>query len=216
MNIAQSSVNTLLRSSVYEYLREELRQGRMTPGMSVSLNQLAESLEISRTPLRDAILQLQAEGFVTLLPQRGIKINDLTAKDIQDSYQIIGALDSTVLFSVFDLIGPAEIARMKEINDEMRNSAKRFETFRYFELNTKFHTVYLDLSTNEALLKQLNIVRQRLFGFANKDWSKIVELNYQEHLNLLALIEEGKGKEAADYMRDTHCVLDPGVLSAIG
>jgi len=65
--------------------------------MSVSMNELMSNLGISRTPLRDALLQLHNEGFVTFLPQRGIRINELSPQDIEDLYEILGALDSRVL-----------------------------------------------------------------------------------------------------------------------
>ena len=64
----------------------------------------------------------------------------------------------------------------------------------YFDLNTEFHNVYLNLSENPLLLNQLNILRQRLFDFGTKgDWVKKVQvLNYEEHLKLIELIETGK------------------------
>ena len=65
----------LLRTQVYEYLREALRTGKIKPGMFISINQVVKELGISRTPMRDALLQLQTEGFVTFLSQRGIRIN---------------------------------------------------------------------------------------------------------------------------------------------
>lgn len=61
----------LLRTAVYERILSDLQQGAIAPGETISLNKLAETLNISKTPLRDALLELQAEGFVTLYPQRG-------------------------------------------------------------------------------------------------------------------------------------------------
>ena len=90
MNIAQPNHHQLLRTQVYEYLREELKTERLKSGMFISINNLAEKLGITRTPLRDALLQLQAEGFVTFLPQRGIKINKLSQRDIEDIYEMLG------------------------------------------------------------------------------------------------------------------------------
>ena len=62
----------LLRTAVYERILSDLQQGAIAPGETISLNKLAETLNISKTPLRDALLELQAEGFVTLYPQRGV------------------------------------------------------------------------------------------------------------------------------------------------
>ena len=124
-NISIQASQSLLRTQIYEYLRLELKQENLKPGMFVSMNQIMKQLNISRTPLRDALLQLQSEGFVTFLPQRGIRINELTQKDIENMYEMLGALDSRILLAVFDRIGKREIERMKhfiESQQELRSN----------------------------------------------------------------------------------------------
>ena len=200
----------LLRSQVYEHLRMELRQQNLKPGMFVTINQLSQQLGINRTPLRDALLQLQVEGFVTFLPQRGIQINEVSGKDLEDIYEVLGALDSRALLSVFDEITSERIQKMKQINEEMYQARSPEDNNRYFELNNSFHNVYLELSKNKLLFAQLNILRQRLFDFGVKgEWiEKVRELNYQEHFKLIALIEQGNAKVVADFIRDTHCCIN--------
>ena len=118
-NLSNQPGQSLLRTQVYEYLRNELKAENLKPGMFISMNQIMKNLGISRTPLRDALLQLQTEGFVTFLPQRGIRINELSQQDIEDLYEMLGALDSRVLIAVFNRIGPSEIDKMKILNQEM-------------------------------------------------------------------------------------------------
>ena len=211
-NSFQNTSNTgyqLLRTQVYEYLRQELKAESLKTGMFVSMKQIMETLDIGRTPLRDALLQLQNEGFVTFLPQRGIRINELTQQDIEDIYEMLGALDSRALLSVFARLGKPEIERMQKINQEMHNNLSEVKFGRYFDLNTAFHNVYLDLSVNLPLLTQLNILRQRLFEFGKKDWSlKMRKMNYTEHLQMIELIEKGEAVQAADFMRDVHCAIN--------
>ncbi len=204
-----TAAQPLLRSQVYEYLRNELKEERLQPGMFVSMNQLRKNLGISRTPLRDALLQLELEGFVTFLPQRGIWINQLSQQDIEDIYEMLGGLDSRALLSVFPKIGPVEIQKMLAINQDMLANISEERFYRYWELNTAFHNVYLKLSPNKPLLNQLSILRQRLLEFGKRDWSpKMRENNYNEHLTLIELIKDGKAVAAADFMRDVHCVIN--------
>jgi DNA-binding GntR family transcriptional regulator len=209
MGISNSSGHQLLRAQVYEYLRNELKAENLKPGMFVSMNLIMKNLGISRTPLRDALLQLQTEGFVTFLPQRGIRINELSQQDIEDMYEMLGALDSRALLSVFEKIGPAEIEKMKKLNIEMLENISETKFTQYWDLNTEFHNVYLSLSSNAPILKQINIIRQRLFEFGKKDWSrKMREMNYSEHLTIIELIENSDAIKAADFMRDVHCVIN--------
>ena len=206
---SQTFGHQLLRAQVYEYLRNELKAEHLKPGMFVSMNQIMRNMDISRTPLRDALLQLQNEGFVTFLPQRGIRINELSQQDIEDIYEMLGALDSRTLLSVFDKIGSHELEQMKRINQDMYANIAEDNFYHYWDLNTAFHHVYLDLTSNAPILHQLIILRQRLFEFGKKDWSfKMREINYSEHQTLIELIEKGDAVEAADFMRDVHCAIN--------
>jgi DNA-binding GntR family transcriptional regulator len=208
-NIYNSAGYQLLRSQVYEYLRNELKAENLKPGMFVSMNQIMQNLGISRTPLRDALLQLQNEGFVTFLPQRGIRINELSQQDIENLYEMLGALDSRALLSVCGTMGPSQTKKMKKINQEMLENISDSKFNWYWDLNTEFHNVYLNLSSNLPILRQINIIRQRLFEFGKKDWRrKMREMNYTEHLTMIELIEKGDAIAAADFMRDVHCVIN--------
>jgi len=209
MEFSADGTHQLLRTQVYEYLRNELTEGALEPGMFISMGQLMKRLGMSRTPLRDALLQLQFEGFVTFLPQRGIRINQLTKKDIEDIYEMIGGLESRALLSVFPRIGTAEIQRMKDINRAMYAQLTSKSITKYWQFNTDFHHVYLDLSTNAVLVRHLNTLRRRLLEFGKREWNpQMRENNYEEHLTLVALIEKGNAVEAADYIRDVHLVIN--------
>ena len=209
MDFNADGTHQLLRTQVYEYLRNELTEGALEPGMFISMGQLMKRLDMSRTPLRDALLQLQFEGFVTFLPQRGIRINQLNKKDIEDIYEMIGGLESRALLSVFPRIGPAEIQRMKDTNRAMHAHLTSRSITKYWQLNTDFHHVYLDLSTNTPLVKHLNTLRRRLLEFSKRDWNpQMRENNYEEHLTLVEIIEKGDAVQAADYIRDVHLVIN--------
>jgi DNA-binding GntR family transcriptional regulator len=208
-NLSNQPGTSLLRTQVYEYLRNELKAENLKPGMFISMNVVMKNLGISRTPLRDALLQLQNEGFVTFLPQRGIRINELSQKDIANMYEMLGALDSRILLAVFDRIGSREVEQMKRINTEMGKNLEKQNFPRYWNLNTAFHNVYLNLSTNELILNHINIIRQRLFEFGKKDWSlRRKHVIHKEHLTLIELIEKDDAVAAADFMRDQHTILD--------
>jgi DNA-binding GntR family transcriptional regulator len=124
-------------------------------------------------------------------------------------YEMLGALDSRILLAVFDRIGNREIEQMKQINKEMGESLDEENFMRYWNLNTAFHNVYLDLSSNTLILYHINIVRQRLFEFSKKDWSfRRKQVIHREHETLIELIEKGDAITAADFMRDQHTILD--------
>ncbi|MCP4151170.1 MAG: GntR family transcriptional regulator, partial [bacterium] len=71
-----------LKEQIYEYLRKEITKRRLRPGSIINMDATSRKLGISKTPLRDALIQLEMEGFVTIAPRRGIFVNTLTIKDI--------------------------------------------------------------------------------------------------------------------------------------
>ena len=71
MNPREAINSRSLRGQVYDYLRDAINRGSLEPGAFIDQNALSAAMGISRTPLRDALIQLEAEGFVSILPRRG-------------------------------------------------------------------------------------------------------------------------------------------------
>ena len=89
-----------LKEQVYDYLRVQMNEGRLRPGAFLNLNDISRELGMSRTPLRDALFQLESEGFVTIFPRRGVVVNSLTLEKIRNIYEILGALESAALLLI--------------------------------------------------------------------------------------------------------------------
>ncbi len=205
----QTIINrNLVRTQVYDHLRRQMANGNMQPGSIIESKKLMKDLAVSQTPLREAFLQLQADGFVTIMPQRGVKINALNWEDIKEIYEIIGGLESRVIISVFDRIGHSEIAKMKQINEEMLKVNPRENLYKYYDKNIEFHRAYLNLCENNRIIDLINKHRQLLFDFAKRDYGRKWEKdNYLEHLEIIKLIEKGDAKKTAEYIRDMHLTL---------
>lgn len=199
------SGNQLLRVQVYNYLQEQMRIGALEPGASISVSRMIDELGISRTPLREALLILQEQGFVSIMPQRGVIINALTIEDVKDIYEILGGIESRVLLSVFDKIGQAEISRLEKLNDEIESSLAAGDIARHNLANVQFHDVFLHLSENDRLLRYVKNLKMQLYDFPRRDYGRRWnEKNLDEHRELLELISDDRSLDAADYLRDVH------------
>jgi DNA-binding GntR family transcriptional regulator len=198
-----------LREQVYEYLKSEIQAGRLVPGSFINLNEISTHLGISKTPLRDAIIQMECEGFVSILPRRGVLFNRLTLEEIKDILEIVGALESTTIRSVFDKITPSRIEKMEKLNREMRKCIKKksFESFdaHYYALNIAFHDVFLELSNNAAMKHLIGTMKRRLYDFPRlaymKDWEWS---NCDEHELFINYILNGEKEAAAIFWQETH------------
>ncbi len=195
-----------LKELVYEYLRDKIRSGELKPGSSINLERTSKKLGVSRTPLRDALLQLECEGFVTIKPRKGIFVNTLTFEDIRKYYEIIGGLESSCIVSIKGKLKKEQIEELKNLNLEMEKAIYKDDFDRYYEFNLKFHNVFLELCENEVLKNIVDVKKRRLYDFQRKrgmikDW----ELNsIKEHEKIVEYIIEGNFRAAADYMRDVH------------
>lgn len=179
-----------LREQVYEFLRKELHSGNLIPGDNINLNLLSRQLGTSKTPLRDALLQLEVEGFVVISPRSGVYVNKLTLDAIRHCYEIAGALETGVISSNFDKIGGNHIAKMRWLNEGLRSAVEREDFDTVYELNLAFHNVFMDLSDNAALRHTVDIIKQRLYDFPRRGYIISWELrNCEEHDLLLDAFE---------------------------
>jgi DNA-binding GntR family transcriptional regulator len=195
-----------LREQVYDYLRLAMNRGELAPGALINLNEISRRLGISKTPLRDALIQLEVEGFVTILPRRGCVVNALTRREIKDLYQVIGALESAVISDQFSKITPEITATMKRLNQEMRSALDDDDFDRYYAANLQMHDCYLDLSSNASLRRIVKTMKQRLYDFPRKQaFVKEWEVSStKEHEELIRLLESGDADAASSYIRNVH------------
>jgi DNA-binding GntR family transcriptional regulator len=195
-----------LKEQVYEYLKEKIQKGEIKPGESINLERTSSRLGISRTPLRDALLQLEFEGFVTIKPRKGIIVNSLEPDDIKKIYQIIGALEGGVIFSLKGKIREKEVEELKSLNKKMEKAIDDDDFDTYYSYNLKFHNLFLRKADNRYLTDIIDIKKKRLYDFRRKngfvrDWEK---RSVSEHQKIIEFLEKGDFKSASEYMRDIH------------
>ena len=203
----QGILNTAsLKDQVYDYLRQEIRKRTLVPGEAINMDATSRKLGISKTPLRDALIQLEMEGFVTIAPRKGIYVNGLTLQEIREYYQVIGALESSALSVSFPRFKPAHIDKMKKLNQEMKASIEKSNFSLFYRKNLDFHNIYVDLCGNQWLRQIVNNLKKRLYDFVPQDkWVKEWEQSsVKEHDRLVEGIEKGDLQAATSAIHDVH------------
>ena len=195
-----------LKEQVYEYLREQMHRGEILPGSAIDMEETSKKLGVSKTPLRDALLQLEMEDFVTILPRRMVVVNALTEQDIRNYYEIIGSLESMALLKAFDRMKAPDIDGMEALNDGMMKAIAGDDFDAYYDKNLAFHNVFLNLCGNDSLVKIVNNLKKRLYDFPRvkgfvKEWE---EASVGEHQALIDLLRAGRSQEAANHIRVVH------------
>jgi len=194
-----------LHEQIYRFLRNEMQKGELFPGDDVDIKKISERLGVSRTPVRDALIQLHVEGFVSISPRRGVKVNGLTIKDVKNLYEIIGALESSVIKSVFNKLDENKVNLLEKINTEYRQAVISGDFEQIYLKNLLFHNGFLDLSENGELIKVISPFKERLYDFPRRTYLQEWELrNSEEHQQIIDFIRKGDSDGAARMLRSVH------------
>ncbi len=194
-----------LREQIYHYFRREMQEGDLLPGSTIDLNRISQELGVSKTPLRDAVIQLEARGFVTILPRRGVRVNVLTLRDVKNIYEVLGALETSVVLSVFDRLSQDRLERMELINTEYREASVKGDYDQIYRLNLAFHDTFLELSNNSEIRNLTVPLKQRLYDFPRRAYLSEWELrNAEEHAQFIQAIRSSNIDAAQEIWKDVH------------
>jgi DNA-binding GntR family transcriptional regulator len=195
-----------LRQQVYEYLFEQLRQRALEQGSFLDLNEIAERLGVSRTPLRDALIYLEVEGYVEFLPRRGIRVKPLTIEEIRNLYQIIGTLEGAALLEAAITFSGGDLRFLRKATETYGQQVERGSYEGCLAENFKFHDFFLDRCGNPTMAGQVRAFKRRLY-----DWPRHTKLawewerrNLEEHQQILDLLEAGDLVGASEFLRAVH------------
>lgn len=147
---ASVTAPTLSTRALYEEVAELLRQRifnrTLEPGSWIDELRLAQELGISRTPLREALKVLAAEGLVTMKVRRGAYVTEVSAQDMRDVYHLLALLESDAAAMVALTATDAQLAELQALHQELE--AAVFDRDRFFAVNERFHMRLLALAEN--------------------------------------------------------------------
>lgn len=145
-----------LRGKIYNTLRENILNNKYKPGESLIETKLADELHVSRTPIREAIRQLELEGLVESIPNRGVYVRGISKKDMKDIYSIRLALEVLAAKWSIDNITDDEVNELKDLYELMEFYTGKGDIDRIAKLNTEFHQVIFNASKSNILINLLN------------------------------------------------------------
>ena len=164
-----------LHEQVAHRLRQMLVEGRIAPGAKLNERELSELLNVSRTPLREAIKMLAAEGLVELLPNRGAVAVSLSEQDILDTFEVMAGLEAQSGELAAERITAQELAEIQAMHFEMLAAYTRRDLSAYYSLNSRIHGAISAAAKNPVLAQvytQVNARLQALRFRSNPDGEK--------------------------------------------
>ena len=188
----------LLNQKVYHVLKHAIVRGDLAPNSKLVLTEIAKSLGISNTPIREAINKLVSEGFVKIIPNKGIIVKEVNIDDLQEILHIRAFLDGLIAKLTAKKITDKEIRDMMEIINKMEYAVKRDDRLTYNDLDIQFHDFLLNITENNKLKEIYNnlIVHAYRFRIRTLKIPGRMEKSLKEHREIALKIKERNFDEA--------------------
>ena len=176
-----------LYEEVAESLRQRIFNRELVPGSWIDELKIAEAYGISRTPLREALKVLAAEGLVTMKVRRGAYVTEVSERDLADVYHLLSLLESDAVGVVAATASNLQLAELEALHQELEKAAKpeNLNTAAFFEINERFHLRLLEIANNRW--------RDQMVA----DLRKVMKLNRHNSLLKSGRIEESLNEHRA-------------------
>lgn len=193
-----------IREIVLESLRKAIFENRLKPGDRLVETSIAEAMGVSRTPVREALRQLELEGLATNLPRKGTVVNGISVEKALEMYDIREVLEGLAARLACINIPIKKLRHLKKIVENMNLSIENKDNDLLFALHEEWNEALLTLSQNETLEKEMrglyeHLGRLRVVSLYDMNFQKQAKLEYE---NILAAIEEGNETKAEEYAKE--------------
>lgn len=159
------ATRTSRKEEAYSKLKAAIISGDLSPGEKLAENDLSRTMRVSRTPIREAFRQLQMEGFITVISNRGAFVSKLPTDEIEETYDVISVLEGYSAEIASNNINDVSLKRLQELQRELMTCALEKNFRGYMEKNTVFHRFITEMSGNRTLTKTVMELRSRVFRY---------------------------------------------------
>lgn len=199
-----------LRDQAREIIRELILDERLEPGTRVNESHLSERLEISRSPIREALGQLEREGFLVNRPGSGYSVRELTAREAEELYVILADLEALAV----RLAGPfsrEQLDALEHLNDRVAGAAGH--TAKVIEANFDWHRALVEGCPNQTLLQMLETLRAQVYRYEYAYFgpTDAAQKSTSFHRDILATLEP-LDADAARAAIEKHWLSDLGAV----
>ncbi|MCF0238663.1 MAG: GntR family transcriptional regulator [Sphaerochaetaceae bacterium] len=191
------------REIVYNYLLDAIVKKEYMAGDSLNIGQVAKECNVSDIPVREALRQLEGDGYIKITPQHKAIVNGISRDEIIQLVQVKGILEGFATRLALDYLSKEDFKKLHEMNDEMRVLATEKKGKEYSQKNVAFHSYIENRCGNPLLIQNLENMwkRWKITSQSLSSSEKRTLESCEEHEKLLKLMEERKFTEVEDFVR---------------
>lgn len=190
--MATQTISKSKAETAYAWIREKIRTREYEPGYRLVLSTIAEALEVSVVPVREAIRQLEAEGLVTYERNVGARVSTYNQDVYFETMETIAVLEGRATALSAPLLDAEDLAQARAVNQKMRDLLEDFDPIEFTQLNKAFHRVLFGKCPNARLVQLLFDEWENLEYFRVSTFRYVPQRardSVEEHERLVALIE---------------------------
>ena len=183
-----------LAKMAYEALHDSILTGKLISGEVYNEMALAKELGISRTPVREALLELSAQGLVSFLPRRGVVVKRFTRQDVEEIFELRKAIELAAVEKVAKASPPCDLSKLEKALDKQRKAVEKKGFLPFLDADRTFHTTFSKLTNNQRLVAvaenirdMIHVMGMRALGTENRAEEVIAE-----HEKVLEAVKQGK------------------------
>lgn len=183
---------TFAREEAYLLLRRWIVEGKLKPSQKLLDKQLAEELGISRTPVREALLRLEDEGFVQTKPNCSTMVSPIDLYNNFNLYSIVWSLESLALRQAFEFIACDHLEAMRDANERLLKALKAQDPALAVDSDNEFHSVFIQLSQNRELCQIIAGIKQKLKRLELYYFEKVTDVycSFEEHAHIIEALKQ--------------------------
>lgn len=184
-------------------IEEKIINNDLKAGTKLEEVDLAKQFNVSRTPIREALRQLEASQLVTIIPKKGAYVSEISIQKLIEIFVVVAELESLCAKLASRRISPEQSKDLEKAFESCQIAHDNNDIDQYFTENLSFHKIIYESSNNQFLITQMNQLKSRLLPF-RKVQLKVknrMSLSLNEHKKITKAILEGKGEEAQEIMR---------------
>jgi DNA-binding GntR family transcriptional regulator len=208
-----------LKDHVYNYIAKKIINGELAPNEKINENEIVKKMNISRTPVREALIQLASEGLLENVPRKGFVLRHVDENTAKELYAVIGLLEGYAAKLVAPVISEKELKDMAFYVSSMDLAIESNNFEMYYQLQAKFHDTYLELCDNKILLDTLNQMKKKFLRKVYRkedtdDMQQMLRITNKEHGQILNLFHQKKYDKLEMEVR-RHWNVDLAYLEAL-
>jgi DNA-binding GntR family transcriptional regulator len=194
----------LLSEDIAESIKTAIIKGKFRPGEKISEGELAESMGISRTPLREAFRKLENEGFIEIIPRKGAVVTEIDADETYHLYEIKSTLEGLAARLACVNMQDKDLDKLGKINKELRELIDKNDFEAFYKAHTRFHEGFVKLSGNRRLIQIISNLNDHFkrFGIVSLALPGQYESAIRQHEKIIAAFRKGDEKLVEERVRD--------------